>query len=215
MNSIGVYADRMQEIVKRAHVVDAIITAFRSGIPQTLYLPTTVETIYLQFRFILELIATASLMVNEGAIEKLNAGRRRGWHAGDILRAVEEVNPEFFYPKPVSASEKGSITLGGVKHNLYEHKEKRDYLTRERFTTLYDVCNKVLHARGPGEQDYSRLLDDADKKWRFQIRALLLHHEYRLMGDDNLYVVQVRDEKHGDPLITTFAPYDSEPTSPA
>ena len=62
-------------------------------------LPTTVESIYLQFRHVLELIATASLSVNQVANDELRKEGRKKWHAGHILDAVETVNPGYYYPQ--------------------------------------------------------------------------------------------------------------------
>ena len=81
---LSAYADRMKEIVRRSNVIDAFLTRKITA----LYLPTTVESIYLQFRSILELIATASLIVNDRAVLKLSERGRRNWAAGDILKAV-------------------------------------------------------------------------------------------------------------------------------
>ena len=88
------YADRMDEIVKRTNVIDAFLTRALNA----LYLPTTVESIYLQLRNISELIATASLIVNDSDQLKLNREGRESWRAGKILKAVEAVNPTYFYP---------------------------------------------------------------------------------------------------------------------
>ena len=200
---LSLYADRMKEIVKRTDVIDAFLDRRISA----LYVPTTVESIYLQFRNILELIATASLMVNEDARVTLNEEGRRKWHAGDILDAVKEVNPNFFYPKPIRAKESH---LPGIQ---YDHKDfKGDYLTREKFATLYAICSKTIHTINPLDQksrtkNYDQLLQDA-KKWRTRIHSLLIHHEFRLVGDRNMYIVLVRDENHGDPVVWTFAPVD-------
>ena len=199
------YADRMKEIVRRNNVIDAFITRKNSA----LYLPTTVESIYLQFRLILELIATASLIVNDSAMPKLSEKGRRKWAAGDILKAVQEINPNFYYPKPIRANESA---MPGIKYN---HREfKGDYLTREQFDTLYDVCSRTIHVQNPFDQnspakDYERLLKGA-LKWRNRIRQLLVHHEFRLIEDDNLYITLVRDELHGDPVVWTFCPVDSD-----
>ena len=201
---LSAYADRMKEIVRRSNVIDA----FLSRKITALYLPTTVESIYLQFRSILELIATASLIVNDSAVLKLSERGRRNWAAGDILKAVQEINPDFYYPKPIRADDSA---IPGIK---YDHREfKGDYLTREKFDTLYDVCSKTIHVHNPFDQnvpgkDYERLLKDAIK-WRRRIRELLIHHEFRLIGDDNMYITLVRDEQHGDPVVWTFAPVDS------
>ena len=163
------YADRMKEIVRRSDVIDAFLARKATA----LFLPTTVESIYLQFRSILELIATASLIVNDSAALRLSERGRRKWAAGDILKAVQEINPNFYYPKPIRA-DKSSIP--GIQ---YTHSEfTGDYLTREQFDTLYDVCSKTIHVQNPFDRrspvkDYERLLKDAIK-WRRRIRDLLV-----------------------------------------
>ena len=114
---------------------------------------------------------------------------RRKWLAGDVLNAVREINPDFYYPKPIRA--KKSMTPGV----LYDHEDfTGDYLTRERFSTLYDICSRVIHVHNPYDRratakDYEELLVAAPK-WRLRIQNLLQHHEFRLMGDKNLYIVQ-------------------------
>ena len=198
------YADRMKEIVRRSNVIDGFLTRKITA----LYLPTTVESIYLQFRSILELIATASLIVNDSAVLKLSVKWRRKWAAGDILKAVQEVNPNFYYPKPI----RGSKSAIPGEDDYQEC--KGDYLTREHFGTLYDVCSKTTHVQNPFDQnspakDYERPLKDA-LKWRRRIREFLVHHEFRLIDDDNMYITWVRDEQHGDPVVWTFAPIGSD-----
>ena len=198
---ITMYADRMKEVVRRSEVIDSFLNRTSTA----LYLPPTVESIYLQLRVILELIATASLIVNDDAKLALTPKGRRKWHAGDILAAVKDVNPDFFYPKPIRAkkSDKPSV--------LYDHIEfEGEYLTIDRFNTLYDISSKIIHTPSPldhngHQKNYEKLLADS-LKWRNRIRELLIHHEFRLVDDDNMYVVLVRDEQHEDPVVWTFAP---------
>ena len=188
---LEMYCERMQEIARRLDVVNA----FLRGNKDALYLLPTVECIYLQFRYILELIATASLTVNEGAKDVLNEEGQRKWHAGDILAAVEEVNPHFYYPQPVRPK---NYHHPGIKHDLKEY--KGDYLTKEKFITLYDVCGKVLHTPNPFDRkaymkNSKKLLKDAEK-WVNRITPLLYHHTFRLAGDDDrLYVGHMVKDK--------------------
>ncbi len=147
--------------------------------------------------------------MTDRAVLKLSENGRRKWAAGDILKAIQEINPNFYYPKPIRANES---RIPGIK---YDHMEfKGDYLTREQFDTLYDVCSKAIHVQNPFDEnspvkDYERLLNDA-LKWRRRIRELLVHHEFRLIEDDNMYITLVRDEQYGDPVVWTFSPVDSD-----
>ena len=188
---LEMYCERMQEIARRLDVVNAFLRGNRDA----LYLLPTVECIYLQFRYILELIATASLTVNEDAKDVLNEEGQRKWHAGDILAAVEEVNPCFYYPQPVLPKKHYHP---GIKRNLKAY--KGDYLTKEKFITLYDVCGKVLHTPNPFDRkaypkDGKKLLKDAEK-WVNRIIPLLYHHTFRLAGDEGfLYIGYMVDDK--------------------
>lgn len=193
---LGLYRDRMQEIARRVEVINAFLHGNRNA----LYLLPTVECIYLQLRNILELIATASLVVNEEAKVVLNEAGRRKWHAGDILKAVEEVNPNFYYPQPVRPKKS---PIASVKSNLKNY--KGDYLTRARFTTLYDLCSKVIHTPPFDPKAYTKdcdvLLKDA-RRWVDRIQPLLYHHRFMLAGeDDRMYVGYMTKDGFS---VTTF-----------
>ena len=128
------YQERMQEIMRRLEVVETLA----SGQGSTVYLPTTVESIYLQFRNVLELIATASLTVNPNANNLLMKQGVRKWHAGDILEAVKIINSDYYYPKPTRlvAEDAGAFLVGveGYRGGMKDF--KGDYLTREKFASL-------------------------------------------------------------------------------
>ena len=94
------YADRMQEIVNRTTALRAI----RQGTERLPHI-IVAEIVYLQLRHILELIATALLVVNKDAVAALQEQGMRSWHALDILKAIESVNQDF-YPKAAEDGEK-------------------------------------------------------------------------------------------------------------
>ena len=128
-----------------------VVEAFIRGDTNALYLPTTVECVYLQLRNVLELIATASLAVNDDAMKVFNEKSLRKWHAGDILAAVESVNPNYFYPMPIRLEETDKpnrkVGVDGYRGEWIDF--KGDYLTREKFKTLYDICSKTIHISSP------------------------------------------------------------------
>ena len=191
---LGMYRGRIQEIVNRLDVVKEF-SALRKN---ALYLPTTVECIYLQLRKTLELIATASLVVNEDAKAVLSEEGRKKWHAGDILEAVETVNPDYYYPKPTRLVEKSKdgfeVGVDGYRGEWEDF--KGDYLTREKFTTLYDACSRVIHT--PNPFDRRALVRDPKKdkslltqaqKWHKRITNLLTHHYFKLAGEEDMLYV--------------------------
>jgi hypothetical protein len=69
------YANVMVEIKRRFRVIDH----FMSGKNAAIYMPTTVETIGLQFRKILELIAFASLTANKKLYATAYANFSKHW----------------------------------------------------------------------------------------------------------------------------------------
>lgn len=184
---LDMYRERMQEIVRRLDVVEVLLR----GEVDLLYLPPKVECIYLQFRHVLELIATASLSVNQGANAHLSKEGRKKWHAGHILEAVETVNPEYFYPQPIRLVEANSgsfkVGVGGYRGRWDDF--HGDYLSRDKFTTLYNACSRLLHTPNPldgksiarNRKIYSNQLKQAGR-WRKRIVELLTHHKFRPAG---------------------------------
>jgi hypothetical protein len=81
-----------------------------------------------------------------------------------------------------------------------------DYLTKDRFMTLYDKCGSILHAKNPfaPEQDYAKL-EEACPKWYLWIVNLLNAHTIRLVGDVNIYLVQMGNDSSA-PTYTVFTP---------
>jgi hypothetical protein len=193
---ISKYLDQMEEIKRRMDVVDFFI----SGGGHAFYQLTTVESVYLQFRKILELIAMASLVANHTAISKIYPDVGKFWNAELILRDIEKINANF-YPK--SIVEKPSMDPR-VKSDLIERQS--DYLTREEFVRLYKMCGAVMHAYNPSgrKSNYPALFSQMPK-WKQRIVNLLNNHTIRLAGDENLYVIHMSEEPDGRVRGYTFA----------
>ena len=202
---LRMYTERMQEAKQRLDVVSTLMGG------ALVYDHPTVECIYLQFRNVLELIATASLSANPAANDELRKQGRRMWHAGDILQAVEVVNREYYFPRPTRLKEDGDSELAEVEGYRGEQKDfEGDYLTRKRFTSLYALCGSVLHTPNP----FHRKARQRDRKanarlmrqaadWQRRIQNLLVHHQFFLPGDDDtMYVCHLQPD--GNFNITTF-----------
>jgi len=121
--------------------------------------PAKVEFVYLQFRKILELIAMGSLLANSKAFGQVQSKIQHYWNAKDLLKDIQGINPDF-YPTPIIQK---PSQRPGVKMDWLERPE--DYLTKDRFMTLYHKCGGILHARNPfaPEQDYPMLEQAAPK----------------------------------------------------
>ena len=163
-------------------------------------LPARVEFVYLQFRKIVELIAMGSLLANSKAFSQMQANIQRYWNAKELLKDIHDINPDF-YPRPIIQK---PSQRQGVKMEWLDRPD--DYLTKDRFITLYDKCGSILHARNPfaPEQDYAKL-EAASPNWYLWIVNLLNAHTIRLVGGVNLYLIQMGSDSKS-PTYTVFAP---------
>lgn len=127
------YGVLMAEIELRLENIENL---YRSNNSTTYDLFTT-ESICLQFRKTLELIAFSSLVSHKDSYMSVRNDIRRDWHAERILKKVESIN-KYFYPVP----------LKDPKHHSTPFK-RGNYLTRKQFSNLYDKCGNILHARNP------------------------------------------------------------------
>lgn len=184
----------MQEIVYRTKAINHFRHISAQGLPWII----VVEVTYLQLRHILELIATALLVVNRDAVVESRNQNIESWHALETLNAIEAVNGDY-YPKPSKQGERGEdgvIPLQDVRG---------DVLTKEKFITLYKRCGEILHTRNPfarkasikleSKQDCEKLLREADQ-WQSRITRLLTHHQFKLKDDDTLYVAHTVGKNH-------------------
>ena len=136
----------------------------------------------------------------------------RSWHALEILRVIEQANPEF-YPVPTKdgpRDEQGVIQIV---------ERKGDFLTREKFVTLYNACGEILHTRNPfarrpavqleTQEDCARQLKAAGR-WESRIIRLLTHHKFKVKDDETLYIAYTAGEERVF-HVTEFKPF-SEPS---
>ncbi|MCY3542123.1 MAG: hypothetical protein OXH31_09510 [Gammaproteobacteria bacterium] len=182
------YLSRMQQVVRRTSAIDHFLDFSAVGLPHIV----VIEVIFLQLRHILELIATALLVLNPDALTEMRNQRRRKWHALDILKTIETINPTF-YPKPTKKASKGA---DGVIPFV---ELKGGFLSLERFTTLYRRCGQILHTEDPfstkprvhlkTRQDFKRIIGQV-RKYQSQIIRLLTHHVFVTKDEETMYVAQ-------------------------
>ncbi|MGH9359544.1 MAG: hypothetical protein ACRD1O_10275 [Terriglobia bacterium] len=170
-------------------VGEAHVTAFPRG--------ARVEFVYLQLRKTIELIAMGSLLANAEMFASIQSNIQGYWKAKDLLKELEALNPDF-YPKPIIQQPKKP----GVKMEWLDRSD--DFLTKDRFITLYDKCGGILHARNPfaSEQDFA-MLEKAAPKWYLWIVNLLNAHVIRLVGDAKLWLIQMGSDTK-PPTYTIF-----------
>lgn len=190
----------MEEIKKRTEV----IRGFLDGRCNTLYKQTTAESICLQVRKILELIALASLVANKDEYAKIRRNFHKDWHGKRILKSVEEINADF-YPKPT----KQVLDSSGEK--VIETKEvKFGYLTRRDFENIYDRCGGFLHAQNPfsSPKDIDNFIK-VIPTWMEKIMTLLNHHQAQLVQEDLQLWVLMSSKTDGKVQVTLFQRVES------
>ena len=191
------YADCMEEIKRRVDVIEC----FLSGKCQAMYLGTTTESICLQLRVVLELIAMSSLVANKSAYEKAHGDFRSRWKAKQILKEIENLNPHF-YPQPTS--QVVDPAMGKVTETI---PVEGGYLTRQDFEHLYDSVSDFLHAENPyavGAGCDSRSFLDEVPKWMSRIWALLNHHQVQLIDTTHQLWVLMTAEEDGNVHVSLF-----------
>lgn len=177
------YVQCMEEITKRSVFIqqfyDVSIDRFQE--------PVVAETIGLQLRNTLELIAKASLVAHQAVLADVSLWFKKDWHAGEILSRIEQVNPHF-YPHPIRESR---VYETGTLRAEWEDVPDGIHLTRERFIEAYSAIGEMMHAHSPTEEVAYREFLAKTIEWDSQIHELLSMHQIRLLGADSFCLVQM------------------------
>ncbi|EHA16190.1 hypothetical protein [Halomonas sp. HAL1] len=186
------------EIKRRTAVVDS----FLFGQAHALYVPTTVESVCLQIRKILELVAFSSLIANREIYSAQHKKFAEHWNARLMLKDLERINPGF-YPHPIIQN---PSKTPGITSDWADRKD--DFLTKEQFIKVYEKCGGILHADNPygTKTDYPYYQEQA-KDWRNRMVNLLNAHTIKLINDKNLYLFQM-GAKDANPSYNAFAPVE-------
>ncbi len=187
-DSLRLYCDLMMEIRHRATAVSQLQRPCREVMPDFV----RVESLILQVRKILEVVAMGSLVANEPEYRKVHEAFARHSRADVILRDLERVNPDF-YPKPATHSRSEQK---GVDHHMkiIDHPDD-SYLRKSDFSKIYKKCGGMMHAQNPfgSERDY-HYYESNVTTWMKKVEKLLTVHVIRLLGDENYYLIQMKSQ---------------------
>lgn len=179
-SSVKQYCGLMQEIQNRVSAIRLILEENVSlG-----FVNINAETVYLQFRKILELIAYASLVANFKIYSAARNDHSTEWHAKRFLKKIESLNAEF-YPDPLKFEK---VEEAPERLNFVGLEE--GFLTREQFETLYDQCGAFMHSENPygDAHRYTDLLEQAPS-WLMKITSLLNAHHIRLVDGESWLIL--------------------------
>ena len=175
---IQIYCECIGEVRTRLDVVQSLI----DGGITTAVGRFNVETIFLQFRKTLELIAFASLTANRAAYSTVHRKFSDHWKAKAMLDALKQVNPDF-YPVALDPPQE---TAPGIKHFS---RPSDGFMTIAEFASLYDAASELIHTRNPfsTRSPVIEIVYPA-QEWVSRIRRLLAWHLMHLVGGDKWIV---------------------------
>lgn len=182
------YANVMKEIKLRMEVINR----FLSGQKEAVYVPTTVETVGLQFRKIFELIAMASLAANKEQYAAAYTDFAKHWEAAKLLKNLQRTNSNF-YPSPVIEVPSNDPR---VMHELKERDQ--DYLTQSDLIEAHGRCGALMHAENPfGNSIDYEFYQKSFPVWRQKIINLLDNHKVHLVNDDGFWLFHMLGRGQG------------------
>lgn len=173
-NDKQLYAKCMEYIKLRILAIDEIIF----GIKTTSFPETNLDFVYLQFRFIFESIALASLCSHRKQYELFDTKFEKEWNANKIIKQIKKINPLFF-PSPE------------------DEKSKELALTEDELVRFIGLCGDNLHAFNPYKGKGYRHRDSQIEKerfleWRTKVISLLGIHYVMLVGNKEVIRVVMR-----------------------
>jgi hypothetical protein len=174
---------RYAKLMSKVRIRLTVVRAFLDKEVHAVYERASTESMCLQLRKVLELIAFSALVSHREAYTKVRADIAKDWHGKRILKAVEKINPNF-YPCPMPRFFNNARVHGG-------------YLTRTQFAKLYGASGELLHSTNP----FRRARDFAAFErripfWVARIETLLSEHSVSLAGSgERLWVTVPMQEK--------------------
>ena len=181
---IVLYTRQMEEIKKRVEVIKFLLDQQGSA----LYVQPTVESICLQFRKVLELIAFSSLTANRQAYEAVHKDFASHHKADILLKELRRINP-LFYPVPISQRPK---EINGV---MVPDLITSGILTQEDYIDVFKKCGRLLHAPNPfGGTPSIAFYQKAFPIWLGKIVRLLNTHEVHLVTDPTMWIINMQED---------------------
>ncbi|MEI8593573.1 hypothetical protein [Photobacterium sp. Hal280] len=175
------YRKIMEEIKKRIEVITALLNE-KINFP---YKTVQIETLLLQVRMVLELVALSTLAANKEVFEANQKKFRDSWRVSKIIKDVEKLNKDF-YPIPLQHTQKDGVEL------LDEVTSGRMELSE--LIKIHGQCGERLHAQNPYDQEFPiEYFEKNIPNWMNKIMRLLALHKIRLLNDDIFYLVYMED----------------------
>ena len=189
------YKNAMIEIKRRNKAIYDALNGFDPGQPKIII----AEFCYLQIRFICELIALGCLVIH-GDIQNNNRKINKEWHAGNLIRNLGRLHPEF-YPFPT----KPILNSQGKVERWDDIKD--GFLSKRDLIKTYGMLGNRLHKGNLKNlilgKNYEINFDEIHKI-ATNIRNLLSHHNIRMMNPNFMIVTSMETGEDGDVQVHSF-----------
>lgn len=183
------YAGFMGEVKTRMKAVHRVLSALRPSQNPGEEAFLDAEAAILQIRFVCELIALASLSAHSEL--GLSLSLLKSYHAGNIFRDLERLNPHSF-PKAIKPFVRGPEI---------ELIVKPEAIGRVGLEEIYNGCGNLLH-RGVLKNAMRGAVRNYDMSkvdgWANSIQNLLSHHTIAILERGMIFVVTMNSPNDGD-----------------
>lgn len=193
LDASNVYASIMEEAKFRALSINTL-----TNTPITLPISFMREFCFLQLRMLCELIALGCLVAH-GDIKETKE-LRRSYHAGDIVKQLERLHPNF-YPVPRTPV----FSPGHLHMEDYD----KPFLTKIELIKLYGTCGDLLHKgnlrnllkpQKPPPSDYRDI-----QQWGQRVLNLLSFHTITRVGKTFHFVTVLEAQQANGNVLVSIA----------
>lgn len=168
----------------------AAINDVLNGRRSTTYYQTNIDFVYLQFRFIFESLAMASLCSTRTKYMEVRSSFEKDWNLAKIVKTIEGFHPDF-YPLPLV--ERKSENSSHMKMDFLTD----GYLTKQELVESHGRCGGYLHQDNPyktiKESDYETA-KVMFNEWISKLNSLLEYHLVRLFASDEVLIVTMNTQ---------------------
>lgn len=188
---VVLYVRQMEEVKQRMEVISQSLRTVET----TPYKQASVESIGLQFRKVLELIAFASLCANRNAYSKVHEDYAKHHRADILLKELERVNPLFY---PAGVRNTGKKVDGVEMPELVP-----GALTKEEFVDIFKKCGRLLHTPNPfsGIPSLEFYLKSFPV-WLNKVVLLLNIHMIHLVDEPTMWIINMQED--GDDRVHAY-----------
>ena len=110
------------------------------------------DSICLQIRKTIEIIAMSSLVSNKEAFENIQSNIERAWNGVEIIKEIERYTPHVF---PIASYKYQKLSPNELAVSYQNLEQTTDVLNKDKFCDIYKKCGAALHTYNPYNEKQS------------------------------------------------------------